>query len=153
MTGDSSPRLGDLARTWWEPLLPRSTRAQVACAVALAVVLGAYVLLGASLIASGGDVWRLAQPTATTVLLLLVVPRGTAVTRAGLARRRGVLRVRRTHWHDVVAVEPPGRWREHSIARLADGRVLELVGMAPDDVVRLAAALAEARAEPGGARD
>ena len=153
MSGDRAPDLGDLARTWWEPLWPRSTRARVAGAVGLAVVLGAYVVLGVSLVASGGDLWRLVQPTATPVLLLLVLPRGTAVTPAGLARRRGVLRVRRAPWRDVVAVEPPGRWRDNGIARLADGRVLDLVAVPPDDVVRLAAALAQARAEPEGSRD
>jgi len=83
---------------------------------------------------------------------LVLHPRGTDVAAHGLRRRNGLVRGRWVPWDDVVAVEPPGRWRDHGAARLRDGRVLDLVGMAPDDVVRLAAALAEARAEPGGAR-
>ena len=80
-------------------------------------------------------------------------PRGTDVAAHALRKRNGLLRGRWVPWDDVVAVEPAGRWRDHGVARLPDGQELDLVGMPPDDVVRLADALAGARAEPEGSRD
>ncbi len=151
MTGPVTPDLGDLARVHREPWLPVDPRRRLAAQVAIGAAVVVWMWL--VVVSAQRGAWSLMTPIAAVLPPLLMSPRGTAVSDAGISRRRGVFRRAPEPWRDVVAVEPPGRWREHSIARLADGRVLELVGMAPDDVVRLAAALAGARAEPGGARD
>ena len=143
MADRAAPDLGDLVRVHREPWLPRTRRGRVATVVAL--VAGVLLLVGSAvLVVPRSGAWAM-LPAVAALLPLLLRPLGTGVDPEGLHRRQGVLRRRRATWADVVEVRPAGRWREWGSARLGDGRHLELVGVTPQDVERLSAALAAAR--------
>lgn len=143
----------DLVRTHWQSARPASRRGRRWLTALVVVVVVGYLAFAVSLVVTRRELWPLVQPAVLSLFFLNLYRRGTRVTPQDVRQQYGLFAGRRVTWDDVREVLPAGRWRDWGYARLTDGRVLELVGMAPDDVVRLAAALAEARAEPEGSRD
>ncbi|WP_123380878.1 hypothetical protein [Pseudokineococcus lusitanus] len=141
----------DVRRAYRERWLPRDGRKRAAAVVLLFI--SALVVAGIVVTAAVTSTWTMLPGLAGLLPSVTLHPRGIDVAERALRKRNGLVRGHWVTWDEVLAVEPPGRWRDLGIARLVDGRVLELRGMAPDDVVRLAAALSEARAEPEGSRD
>jgi len=129
----------DLQRAHRERWLPVGGRRRAAVVTLLVVC--SLAAVGVVVTAVVTSTWTMLPGLLAALPSLVLHPRGTDVAAHGLRQRDGLVRRSWVPWEAVVAVEPPGRWRDLGVARLADGRVLELRGVHADDVQRLADAL------------